>query len=261
MPVEVRTQAVLSLGHGRARARSAHRLPRPFALCARRGLARGLEGEAAAGRVRAERPPRRVRRRSGRDGRPALGPNPSRLLVRLRGGLHEHEASAALHGLGAVGRTGRIAAPLAARADGALERGDPLQSLRGERGDRMGGAGAGARRIVLRAPPRCGRLAVRHADGAARGGRAQPEPPEPVHGRAPTDALSGLRRPDDPVRLRNGRAALRPHGRALDRRHAPLDARGMGVPRHRPAARDLTGRTSRSAGAGTTPGIRSRTPR
>ena len=167
----------------------------------------------------------------------------------------------ALHDLGAVGRAGRIAAPLAARADGALEHGDPLQSLRGARGDRVGGAGAGARRIVLRAPPRRGRLAVRHADCAARGGRAQPEPPEPVHGRPPTDALSRLRRPDDPVRLRNGRAALRSHGRALDRRHAPLDARGMGVPRHRPAARALTGRTSRSAGAGTTPGIPSRTPR
>src|SRR3712207_7715151 len=31
----------------------------------------------------------------------------------------------------------------------------------------------------------------------------QPEPPEPVHARAPAPALSRLRRPDDPVRVRS----------------------------------------------------------
>ena len=76
---------------------------------------------------------------------------------------------------------------------------------------------------------------------AAATGRAQPEPPEPVHGRPPAAPLPRLRRPDRPVRVRDGRAALAPRGRALDRRDAPLDAVRVGVPRRRPAARRALG--------------------
>ena len=44
-----------------------------------------------------------------------------------------------------------------------------------------------------------------------------------------------------PFAFAMGALALGPHGRALDRRHAALDARRVGVPRHRPAARRALG--------------------
>src|SRR5207249_8467813 len=44
-------------------------------------------------------------------------------------------------------------------------------------------------------------------------------------------------RAHDPVRLRRGRDDLRSHGRAVDRRHASMDARGLDVPRLRPDPR------------------------
>ena len=73
--------------------------------------------------------------------------------------------------------------------------------------------------------------------GAGGRQRAQSEPPEPVHGRASRVPLPGLRRAGGAVRVRDGGAALRPHGRALDRRNAPLDDRRVDGARDRAAAR------------------------
>src|SRR5207244_184655 len=58
---------------------------------------------------------------------------------------------------------------------------------------------------------------------------------DPVHARAPAASLPRVRRPDRAVRVRDGRAPLEADRRALDRRHAPLDARRVDVPRRRPA--------------------------
>ena len=81
---------------------------------------------------------------------------------------------------------------------------------------------------------------VRHAGRAGRRRGPQPEPPEPVHDDPPADALPRLRGAHRAVRVRDGRAALGPHRRALDRRHAPLDARRVHVPRDRhPARREV----------------------
>ncbi len=76
---------------------------------------------------------------------------------------------------------------------------------------------------------------------AGRRGRAEPEPAEPVLPDPPAAPLPRLRRADRPVRVRDGGAPLRAHRRALDRRHAPLDARRLDVPRDRPAARREVG--------------------
>ena len=70
-----------------------------------------------------------------------------------------------------------------------------------------------------------------------RGRGPQPEPAEPVHARAPAAALPRLRRADRAVRVRDGRAARAAHGRAVDRRDAPLDARRVDGARRRAAAR------------------------
>src|SRR6202162_680501 len=60
---------------------------------------------------------------------------------------------------------------------------------------------------------------------AADGLGPQPSPPHPLLRHPPADALPRLRRTDGAVRIRHGCAALRADGQALDRRHAPLDAR------------------------------------
>ena len=102
---------------------------------------------------------------------------------------------------------------------------------------------------------------VRHPGRAGRRRGDEPEPPEPVHDRPPADALPRLRGPDDPVRLRHGGARLTPGGRALDRRHAPLDARGLDVPRLRHPARREVGLRGGRLGRLVRLGSRSRTPR
>ena len=79
----------------------------------------------------------------------------------------------------------------------------------------------------------------RSRSGGRRGDGA--EPAEPVHARAPAAALSRLRRPDDPVRVRDGRAPREAHRRTLDRRDATVDARRVDVPRRRAAARRALG--------------------
>ena len=102
---------------------------------------------------------------------------------------------------------------------------------------------------------------VRDPGRAARRDRAQPEPAEPVHGLAPAGALPRLRRPRRAVRVRDGRAPVAPHGRALDRPDPPLDADWRGRSSASASCSARTGPTSRSAGAATSPGTRSRTRR
>ena len=114
---------------------------------------------------------------------------------------------------------------------------------------------------LLRLPPRLHRDAVRDAGGAARRARAEPEPAEPVHADPPAAPLPRLRRPDRPVRVRDGRARLAPDGRALDRRDAAVDARRPGRFSGSRSCSARSGPTRRSAGAAGTRGIPSRTPR
>ena len=250
------------LAHGRARARGAHRLPRPLALRARwRARSRPGRDSAPPGRVRAERARGRVRRRRSRVGRPAHRARPPRLLVRLRRRLHEREASARLHALGVLGRAGGLAPPLAARADGDEHGRSALQPLRGARGDRVGGAGARARRLVLRVPARRGREPVRDAGrpgstapGSTRAFRTRTWSPTR---RCSISATSASRSRSRSRWARCSRAARTSAG-------SSPRAAGRSPPGRSSASASCsgrTGRTSRWVGAATTPGIRSRTPR
>ena len=119
----------------------------------------------------------------------------------------------------------------------------------------------GGDRDVLRVHARRGLEPVPDADARARRRRAHAEPPEPVHGRPPADALPRLRRAGDPVRVRGRGAAARgtPTSAGSSRRGAGRSRPGRSSASASCSAR--TGPTSRSAGAATTPGIRSRTPR
>ena len=67
---------------------------------------------------------------------------------------------------------------------------------------------------------------------------------------APGVALPRVRRACGAVRVRDGRPALGPHGRALDRRHPALDARLPGRASGSASCSEPTGPTRRSAGAG-----------
>ena len=159
-----------------------------------------------------------------------------------------------------LGRPGRLAAPLAARADRLRRARGHDQPPAAARPRRLGRAGARRHRDVLRLRARRRREPVRHADGAGRRRRPDAEPPEPVHGRPPADALPRLRRALDPVRVRRRRAALRaaPTSAGSSRRAAGRSSRGRSSASASCSAR--TGRTSRWGGAATTPGTRSRTP-
>ena len=112
----------------------------------------------------------------------------------------------------------------------------------------------------FRVPARRRREPVRRPGGADRRRRAQPEPAEPVHDGAPAVPLPRLRRARGAVRLRDG-ALL--SGRTDERwivatrRWTLLAWTALGIG----SCSARTGRTSRSAGAATTPGTRSRTPR
>ena len=119
----------------------------------------------------------------------------------------------------------------------------------------------GARRQLLRASARLRREPVRDAARRRRRRRPQPEPAEPVHGDPPADALPRLRRAHGPVRVRDGRAAraAAPTSAGSSRRGAGRSPPGRSSASASCSAR--TGRTSRSAGAATTRGTRSRTRR
>ena len=243
--------------------RAASRLPRPRALRARRRRIRGRARAPAACPLGAERArsPRSARRASRRIVLlAALAPE--RLLLRLRRRAHEPRAADGVHDLRLLGRPGRLAPALAPVLTGfsaaavALNR-RPRARPRSPWVVPVLGLVAG----VLRLHARRRLEPVRHAARRRRRRRAQPEPPEPVHDDPPAAALSRLRRADDSVRVRDGRAARAPHRRALDRGHAPLDALRLDLRSGSASCSARTGPTSRSAGAATTRGIPSRTPR
>ena len=101
---------------------------------------------------------------------------------------------------------------------------------------------------------------VRHDRRAGRRERAQPEPPEPVHGRPSGRSLPRVRRPRGAVRLRDGSAPLRRTDErwiVATRRWTIVAWTALGIG----SCSVPTGRTRRWAGAATTPGIRSRTRR
>ena len=131
------------------------------------------------------------------------------------------------------------------------------QHRRRSRADAVGRPAARARRAVLRV------LLVRRepfeTQLAPRRRRARAVPAEPVHGHAPAAALPRLRRLDDPVRVRDGaRSPAAPTG--VDR---PCGA-GRSCRGRRSASACCSapsGPTRRSAGAASSPGTRSRTPR
>ena len=77
--------------------------------------------------------------------------------------------------------------------------------------------------------------------GAGRREGAEPAPPELLHGDPSAVALHGLRRDDDPVRVRHGGADHRAPGRLVAARGAPLDDDRLAVPVVRPDARDAVG--------------------
>ena len=132
------------------------------------------------------------------------------------------------------------------------------------RADAVGRGRARRDRRLLRRPGGVRLVAVRPRRGrrAGRRRRARPVAPEPVHGGAPADALPGLR------------VDVRSRSRSRWRRSSPAasDARwlvsvrrwtlvSLDGARHRRCCSARTGPTSRSAGAATGRGIRSRTPR
>ena len=156
--------------------------------------------------------------------------------LRLRLAAHEPQAAASLRALRLLGRPGGVAPALAARAHG----------LRGARGlaqpplagaHRVDGARLRARGRLLRLHALLRLEPVQRPAGAAGRPGDGAEPAEPVHAGPPAAALPRLRRAHRPVRVRDGRAPVGSHGRALDRRDAPLDARRVDVPRRRPAGR------------------------
>ena len=94
-----------------------------------------------------------------------------------------------------------------------------------------------------------------------RGRRTQPVAAPPGDDDPSADAVHGLRRLLDPVRLRHRRADRPPHGGRLDPRHTPLRARGLDLPGQRASCWARCGPTPSSAGVATGPGTLSRTPR
>ena len=121
----------------------------------------------------------------------------------------------------------------------------------------LGGVGR-----VLPVPDAVLREPVRHArDRAGRGRRPEPAAAAPGDDVPPADALHGLRRLHDPVRVRDRRADHAPHGRRSGsaRRAASRSSPGRSSASGSCSAR--CGRTPSSAGAATGRGIRSRTRR
>ena len=164
--------------------------------------------------------------------------------------------------LGVLGRSGGVAAALAARPDGLLRRRRPAEPPAGARSRRLGRAGARARspsssRSCSSRSRRPFALQTAPADGAG----LNPSLQNPYMVAHPPLLYLGYVGLDGAVRVRDGRAARAPRGRALDRLDAPLDARGVDGARRSGSCWARSGRTRRSAGAATTPGIPSRTRR
>ena len=192
--------------------------------------------------------------------RPCRRVPPRRLLARVRRRAFQQGAADALQALGVLGRAGRVAPALAARAERLCGGGRVARAQAGARPRRLGHARARRHRARLRLAPRRGLEPVRRDRGARGRRRPQPEPAEPVHGRPPGRAVPRLRRARGALRVRDGRIALAADRRALDRHDATLDDRRLDGARRSASCSARTGRTSRWAGAATTRGIPSRTP-
>ena len=218
----------------------------------------GANGRASARRadLRATRPAR------GRDGPARGGLRALGLLVRAgRAELVDRHADL-LQADRDVVEPGRLAAPVGLPAVALLERRavpDPPPAAR-HRAVRDGGARRRGR--LLPVPDALLRQPVRHAREPARGGqRAQPAAAPPGDDVPPADALHGLRRLHDPVRVRGRRAAQAAHRRRSGsaRRAGSRSSPGPSSASGSCSAR--CGRTRSSAGAATGPGTRSRTRR
>ena len=231
-----------------------------YALVA--GRLRRLPQPPPPRRVGAERAPRGLRRGRGRLGRARGGARPRRLPLRLRRRAHVARPAAPVRALGLLGRPGGLAPPLAARPHGLLGGRDPVRAApRPPRARRLGHAPARRRRRLLLLPRRRDREPVRHAGRAGGRRRHDAEPPEPVHARPPAAPLPRLRRPDHPLGLRDGRRCS--PGARTSAGSWPRAA-GRSAPGRSSASASCsarTGPTRRWAGAATTRGTRSRTPR
>ncbi len=96
---------------------------------------------------------------------------------------------------------------------------------------------ARGRAVLLRADARARQPVPRAVDRAVRRAGSEPAPAEPrAHGVPPADPLPGLRGLHGAVHVRHRRARDRPLRRGLAGRHAPRDARRVGLPhrRHHP---------------------------
>ena len=260
VPVEVPGREVLS--DGRARSRRAHRHARALALRARRRRRGGRSRSAPARALCAERARRRVLLDARRDRRARRRLPARRLLARVR-----RRATRA-----ARSRCRTRSPPSGAGRKGRCSSGcssSPAYSALAVWLTRKR-----ARDLVVWVTPVLAGIAVGFSwllvavsspfdtiPAAARRQRAQPEPPEPVHGRAPacssTSATSGSRCRSRSRWARCSRAG--PTSAGSSRRAAGRSSRGRRSGSASCSAR--TGPTRRSAGAATTPGIRSRTPR
>ena len=208
------------------------------------GALRGCTRPPPARRLRAERAPRRVRRDA---------PSPRRVLAgRARSRddfsftyVAEHtsrDAAARLHALGLLGRPGGLAAALAARPDRLRRR-----RRRCSAAARAGPPRRGSCRCSAASRPSSRFLLVAVASPFATqaappdGAGLNPSLQNPYMLAHPPLLYLGYVGLTIPWAFAMGALLARRGGRALDRRHAPLDARRLDVPRHRPAARRALG--------------------
>ena len=228
---------------------------RSVSPCTRSSRERPRRGSVVAAWRSPRRTPRRVVLHDARRlGGAALGARPARLLVHVRR-THDERGAPDRSDLGLLGRSGGLAPPL---APDRIRRGRrPPQPGLGAQPRRLGRPGVRGGVRLLLVPARRRREPVRDTGGPARRRGHDAEPSEPVHARAPAAPVPGLRR---------SHGAFFAMGALLSRRTSVGSwQRGASRSSHGPpsgsASCSAPGRTWKWAGAGTTRGTRSRTPR
>ena len=224
------------------------------------GTAAAITPPAAARRLGAARAHRLLRVDRDRLGRADPRARHARLHLRLRPGAHEPRPLDGLLADRVLGRGGGLAAPLAARAD----------RLRRPRGDDEPQAPEGHRRLGRARDRRASRPSSASCSSPSRA-RSRPSP---ARSTAPASSRASRTRTWSPTR----RCSTSATSASRSRSRSPPARCSRGTPTSagsspRAAGRSSpgcssasarssapTGRTSRSAGAATTPGIRSRTP-